>query len=91
MDSDPGGYFVTGVDPPPAVATLLDQKARRRLELAKLPIEEKVRLVVLMQRHENEVRRAAGRPEKPEWNSSVEEEKLFEQEIGRPSLPSPRA
>ena len=42
-------------------------KLARRRELARLPIEEKLRLVALLQRQENEVRRAAGRPQKPEW------------------------
>jgi hypothetical protein len=42
-------------------------RSERRRELARLPIEEKVRIVALLQRQENEVRRAAGRPLKPEW------------------------
>ena len=50
-----------------AAARIFAAKLERRRELARLPIEEKLRLVALLQRQENEVRRAAGRPQKPEW------------------------
>ena len=42
-------------------------KERRRRRLARLPIEEKVRIVARMQREANEVRRATSRPTLPEW------------------------
>ncbi|HEY0548261.1 MAG TPA: hypothetical protein VGF13_01595 [Verrucomicrobiae bacterium] len=43
------------------------QKAKRRKELAALPIEEKVRILVKLQQRCNEVRRATGRPEMFVW------------------------
>jgi len=43
------------------------QKAQRRKELAALPIEEKVRILVELQKRANEVRRATGRPEMYVW------------------------
>jgi hypothetical protein len=46
---------------------LLDNKEMSRHELARLPIETKLRMIVLMQRRANEIRQASGRPTKPEW------------------------
>ncbi|HWN93766.1 MAG TPA: hypothetical protein VNT99_01925 [Methylomirabilota bacterium] len=43
------------------------QKEKRRKELAALPIEEKVRILVKLQQRCNEVRRATGRPELFAW------------------------
>jgi hypothetical protein len=89
MESIPGGCVVTGVDElPSTVARLLDQKARRRRELARLPIEEKVRLVALMPRQENEVRRASGRSEKPVWPLPELEGSSFPPLTNRESPPS---
>lgn len=50
------------------VAPLFRAKERRRKKLARLPIEEKVRIIVELQTIENEIRRATGRPTKPEWD-----------------------
>lgn len=41
-----------------------------RREAARLPIEEKLRILVEMQKRANEVRRAAGRPEMFVWHLS---------------------
>jgi len=57
-----------------AAARIFAARSERRRELARLPIEEKVRIVALLQRQENEVRRAAGRPLKPEWPIPSERE-----------------
>jgi hypothetical protein len=46
---------------------VLAGKEERRRRLARLPIQEKLRIVARMQREANEIRRAAGRPERPEW------------------------
>ena len=46
---------------------ILEAKSRRRLRLARLPIEEKIIILVKLQRLGNEVRRASGRPTLPEW------------------------
>ncbi len=46
---------------------LLDAKARRRRALARLPYLKKVEAVLKLQRIENEVRRATGRPARPAW------------------------
>jgi hypothetical protein len=46
---------------------LLENKEVRRNELAHLPIETKLQLIALMQRRANEIRRATGRPTRPEW------------------------
>ncbi len=46
---------------------LLDDKELTRQELARLPIEEKLKLMALMQRRANAIRRAVGRKPKPEW------------------------
>jgi hypothetical protein len=46
---------------------LIAGKDRRRHRLARLPIEEKVRIVARMQREVNEIRRATSRPTLPEW------------------------
>lgn len=45
----------------------LEAKARRRKDLSRRPIEEKVRMVARLQRAANEIRRATGRPLRPEW------------------------
>ena len=45
----------------------LAAKERNRRRLARLPIEEKVRILARMQRATNEVRRATSRPPLPEW------------------------
>ncbi|MBI2929226.1 MAG: hypothetical protein HYY24_26475 [Verrucomicrobia bacterium] len=43
------------------------RKQASRREAANLPIEEKLRILVQMQRHANEIRRATGRPEMFVW------------------------
>jgi hypothetical protein len=46
---------------------LFRAKAARRLQLAALPIEEKIRILVEMQRRANDIRRKTGRKPLPEW------------------------
>ena len=41
-----------------------------RREAARLPIEEKIQILVRLQRRANEIRRAAGRPEMFVWQLS---------------------
>jgi hypothetical protein len=43
------------------------RKSNARREAARLPIEEKLRIVVQLQLRANEVRRATGRPEMFVW------------------------
>ncbi len=43
------------------------RKVRARREAARLPIEEKLRILVELQKRANEVRRATGRPEMFVW------------------------
>ena len=43
------------------------RKRKARREAARLPIEEKLRILVQMQQRANEVRRATGRPEMFVW------------------------
>jgi hypothetical protein len=43
------------------------RKRKARREAAQLPIEEKLRILVEMQKRANEVRRATGRPEMFVW------------------------
>ena len=43
------------------------RKLTGRREAARLPIEEKLRILVAMQKRANEIRRSAGRPEKFVW------------------------
>lgn len=43
------------------------EKERARAALARLPIEEKLNMIAVMQRRANEIRRAVGRPVRPEW------------------------
>jgi hypothetical protein len=50
-----------------ALRRALIAKGRLRRRLAALPIEEKVRMVAHLQRVANEIRRATGREELPEW------------------------
>jgi hypothetical protein len=66
--------IVAKIEPEPRYARLRElaeeafrQKALRRKELAALPIEEKLRILVEMQKRANEVRRATGRPEMFVW------------------------
>ena len=42
-------------------------KAARRRQLATLPIEEKIRILIEMQRRANDIRRKTGRKPLPEW------------------------
>jgi hypothetical protein len=49
---------------------LLAAKARRRRELAALPIEEKLKIVLELQRNVAEIRRSAGRPGPDPWDPS---------------------
>ena len=44
------------------------RKQTSRREAARLPIEEKLRILVEMQKRANEVRRATGRPEMFVWH-----------------------
>jgi len=46
---------------------LLRAKHARRRRLAALPIEEKIAIVVQMQRIANDIRRKTGRKTLPEW------------------------
>ena len=46
-------------------------KAKRRRRLARLPMKEKLRILLHLQRMENAIRRAAGRKAKPEWTIEV--------------------
>ena len=46
------------------------RKRAGRRESARLPIEEKLRILVEMQKRANEVRRATGRPEMFVWQLS---------------------
>ncbi len=46
----------------------LAQKALLRQKLRHLPVEDKVKILALMQRQANQIRRATGRPTKPEWS-----------------------
>ncbi|KAA0253171.1 MAG: hypothetical protein EDX89_15295 [Acidobacteria bacterium] len=46
---------------------IFEAKRQRRLELARLPIERKLGILLVLQRMANDVRRAAGRPTRPEW------------------------
>jgi len=43
------------------------RKSNARREAARLPIEEKLRILVQLQKRANEVRRATGRPEMFVW------------------------
>ncbi len=64
-----------------------EAKATMRRKLAALPIDIKLKFVVLMQRRANEIRRSAGRPEKAEWPYKAfgmvegEEQKVWEQAV----------
>jgi len=51
-------------------ARLLKAKQARRRRLAALPIEEKIAIVVQMQRLANDIRRKTGRKTFPEWTIS---------------------
>jgi hypothetical protein len=46
---------------------IFERKRVGRREAARLPIEEKLRILVRLQRRTNEIRRAAGRPEMFVW------------------------
>ncbi len=46
---------------------LFAAKERRRLQLARLPIEQKIRMLVELQRLGNDIRRTTGRALRPEW------------------------
>ena len=50
-----------------ALQRQVQAKRRRRCELAKLPFERKIAIVVKMQGIENSIRRSQGRPERPVW------------------------
>src|SRR5262245_25841890 len=47
---------------------VLTDKALTKQELARLPIEDKLKVTALMQRRANAIRRASGRPVRPEWS-----------------------
>jgi hypothetical protein len=47
--------------------SLYQLKRERRRRLAALPIEEKIRLLVELQRRANEIRKMTGRRPLPEW------------------------
>ncbi len=49
-------------------ARTLADKDQLRCKLRNLPIEDKLKLVALMQRRNNLIRRATGRPVEPEWS-----------------------
>jgi hypothetical protein len=46
---------------------IFERKRASRQEAARLPIEEKLRILVRLQRRANEIRRATGRPEMFVW------------------------
>jgi hypothetical protein len=46
---------------------LLRAKAARRRHLAALPIEEKIKILIRMQKLSNDIRRKTGRKPLPEW------------------------
>jgi hypothetical protein len=48
-----------------------EAKRLRRMELARLPIEQKLEILLDLQRTVNEIARAAGRPTKPEWPREI--------------------
>lgn len=48
--------------------SLFRAKAARRRRLAALPIEEKIRILIDMQRLSNDIRRKTGRKTLPEWD-----------------------
>lgn len=50
-----------------ALKRVLKAKRLRRRALARLPIEEKVRIVVALQKTTNDIRRRCGRRPLPEW------------------------
>ncbi len=54
----------------PLMAPLLAAKARRRRELAALPIEAKLEIVLELQRTVAEIRRSSGRPGPEPWDPS---------------------
>lgn len=62
------------------IAPLLAAKARRRLDLAALPIERKIEIVLELQRTVVEVRRSAGRPGPEPWDPAC---------LGRPLRQAP--
>jgi hypothetical protein len=51
------------------IAPLLDAKARRRRELASLPFEKKLEIVLELQRRVAEIRRSTGRPGPDPWET----------------------
>jgi hypothetical protein len=51
------------------IAPLLDAKARRRRELASLPFEKKLEIVLELQRSVAEIRRSTGRPGPEPWET----------------------
>jgi hypothetical protein len=46
---------------------LLRAKSERRVKLAALPIKEKIRMLLELQRLANDIRRKTGREPLPEW------------------------
>ena len=50
-----------------ALEHALREKRRRRRRLARLPIEEKVKIVVQLQKATNDIRRASGRSARLRW------------------------
>jgi hypothetical protein len=62
------------------IAPLLAAKALRRLDLAALPIERKIEIVLELQRAVAEVRKSAGRPGPEPWDPAC---------LGRTLRPAP--
>ena len=50
------------------IEPILAAKARRRRELAALPIERKLEILLELQRNVAEIRRSSGRPGPEPWN-----------------------
>jgi hypothetical protein len=50
---------------------VFEAKRLRRMELARLPIERKLEILLDLQRTVNEIARAAGRPTNPEWPREI--------------------
>lgn len=50
---------------------IFEAERQRRLELARLPIERKLGILLDLRHMANDVRRATGRPIRPEWPRDV--------------------
>jgi hypothetical protein len=53
-----------------SIENIKERVKRKHMALAKLPIEEKIRILVRMQIRANAIRRSKGRRERPIWKLS---------------------